>query len=166
MPTADPVFSLLTLLVGVEAEEGELRAARSRVSPLSSLCLLKPPAEMRRSAFSTSMPTSDPSPRVAKESLAAGEDLTVALSSPALTGDRQAAILALRCLAGGELWAEAEASCVLMEPQVVVITLLLSVLHSTPITAASWRAGVTAVASTGTSGCLLSHSSTSHDPHT
>ena len=115
------------------------------MSPLSSLCLLKPPAEMRRSAFSTSMPASDSSRRVAAGFLEVGDDLTVTLSSPAVTWERQEAILDLRCLAGGEeLWTEGEASCVFMVPQVVVMTLLLSVLHSTPITATvPTHAGIT-----------------------
>lgn len=132
-------FSLLTLLAGMQAGAGEgaLRSLRRRVSPLSSLCLLKPPAEMRRSVFSTSMPPSGVPRRVATGSLKAGDDLTLSLFSPAVTG----AIFDLRSLAGGEaeLWAAAVASWVLMLPQEVVITLLLSVLRSTPMLGASRR---------------------------
>lgn len=133
VPIEETSFSLLTLLVGVEdeGEAGALRSLRRRVSPLSSLCLLKPPAEMRLSAFSTSMPQSGAPRRVATGSLKAADNLTLTLSSPAVTE----AIFDLRSLAGGEeeLWALAVARCVLMLPTEAVITLLLSALRSTPI---------------------------------
>lgn len=142
MPTEELGFSLMTLLAGVAAkgEAGVLRSFRSRVSPLSSLCLLKPPAEMRLSIFSTSMPPSGAPRLVVIGSLEAGDDLTLTLSSPAVTE----AIFDLRNLMGGEeeLWAAAGERCVLMLPTEAVITLLLFDLRSTPILGTVQVAGI------------------------